>query len=229
MVEGGKTTTVKKLTYLIQPLFRIRPYIHTKFVLNKNTRRCTMAGSSQFNLPSLTLTLPPTTTTTPTLTTATTSTTTAATAGSTGLGSGIVAKPEISHLVPQHQLAVHAALQVLLGNQAARVIVGALGALEAGQVLDHDGLAFTFMVQRERAALRSDVCSSVRPSVGWLVGRLVSVCGLRKGFKLGGGGWGVRGWGEGYCPRWTTKAGHLVLFWRRSWCGGGACFVMVPS
>lgn len=60
---------------------------------------------------------------------------------------------ELGPILARHQIVVHAAGEVLLGDVAAhRVLIAILG--QAAHVPDHGALATAFMVQREAAALR---------------------------------------------------------------------------
>lgn len=65
---------------------------------------------------------------------------------------GLVGETKIGPVVARHQIVVHAATEVLLGDLAAR---GALVTIfrEATHILDHGELATALMVQREAAAL----------------------------------------------------------------------------
>lgn len=65
----------------------------------------------------------------------------------------LVGEAELGPILARHQVVVHAAAEVLLGDVAAhRVLIAILG--QAAHVPDHGALATAFMVQRKAAALR---------------------------------------------------------------------------
>lgn len=65
----------------------------------------------------------------------------------------LVGEAELGPILARHQLVVHAAAEVLLGDVAAhRVLIAILG--ETAHVPDHGAPATALMVQREAAALR---------------------------------------------------------------------------
>lgn len=65
----------------------------------------------------------------------------------------LVVEAELGPILVRHQVVVHAAAEVLLGDVAAhRVLIVILG--QAAHIPDHGALATALMVQREAAALR---------------------------------------------------------------------------
>lgn len=65
----------------------------------------------------------------------------------------LVGEAELGPILARHQVMVHAAAEVLLGNVAAhRVLTAILG--QTAHVPDHSALATALMVQREATALR---------------------------------------------------------------------------
>lgn len=67
---------------------------------------------------------------------------------------GFVAfEAKVGPIVARHQVMVHAAAEVLLGDVAAhRVLITIVG--QAAHILDHDAFAAALMIQRKTAAFR---------------------------------------------------------------------------
>lgn len=66
---------------------------------------------------------------------------------------GFVGEAELGPILARHQIVVHAAAEILLGDVTAhRVLIAILG--QAAHILDHGTFTTALMIQRETAAFR---------------------------------------------------------------------------
>lgn len=90
---------------------------------------------------------------------------------------GLVGETKLGPFLARHQVVVHAAAEVLLGDIATRCVPVAV-VRQAAHIFDHGALAVALMIQRKAAALRRRRCEQfLRERVrGHITPRLCESC-----------------------------------------------------